>query len=53
MALIWPTTFDVFNAINNQCNYNKNLDFRKEKNKKMGEIRAMDLSVTNSIEAHD
>jgi len=26
--------------------------FRK-KNKQMGEIRAIDLNVTNSIEAHD
>jgi len=33
MALTWLTTFDIFNAINNQCNYNNNLDFRiKQKN---------------------
>ncbi len=45
MALTWPTTFDIFHAINNQCNYNKNLDFRK-KTKKMGEIKAIDLNAT-------
>jgi hypothetical protein len=52
MALTWPTTFDIFNVINSQCNYNNNPNFRRKK-LKMGEIGTMDLSATNSIEAHD
>ncbi len=51
MALTWPNTYDIFNAIKNQCNYKKNIDFRKKQKK--GEIRTMDWSVTNSIKAHD
>lgn len=52
MALTWPTTFDVYNAMTINAITTKLLALGK-KNKKMGEIKAMDLSVTNSIEAHD